>query len=506
MTFSFFIACFDPQDGVYLFSINLESRKLHQELSFLKWKFCIKSLKLFSMQKRDWVFFFIVFLLGFLVFTMKSFADDFGITPSERCDGLWQTSVPLSSTAKVDSILLREEWIRTYANSLRRFEKGEYILVHFHRKNFDQGRGDQKNYFYHEGYYYYWGTEIHDQKVVHLISKEGRDQSIFVPVNDVELSPYPLEQDLTLRDSKADALFEKSLNALLKKARLEAEDSRFKLQILTDTRMDFHHLDHAFTLAQNFLKKAKSWGFSLGKIQILYKNEWVKNIPQMGPFVHRSRTDALSAFVIMQKMDAFEDLPYTDSVLLHELVHAIMGFTFQNSTLVRFRTLDEAFADFLSVHFLENAQSISSLRNLYSGISIDIPKGSKKLTWRSITRVRDLKAGRPHDNSVLYSRLLLKIREKMGSQFIDEILPGLLKKIVKLEKTKSWKNFSYVNIPSTLGIEMMMFHFFLAALRWEMESHPRAKEALSFFQEKVQEMEADSDILQTSYQDLIKHQ
>lgn len=442
------------------------------------------------MQKRDWVFFFIVFILGFLVFTLQSFAED--LKPSAlSCDGLWPASSFASSTEDA-RILLREEWVRTYANSLRRFKKGDPVHVHFVRKT-------------SAGAYYYWGTEIQDQQVVHWISKTEKEKPYAVPTRDVVLNP------LLNKGQKAQSLFSRgysekkqTMNSLLRRSKLMAKDEKLNLEFYSDSQMDFHFFDHALILIQKFIKKSSQWGLVSSPIQVFFQSYPMEGVPKIGPLAFVNEATQNSSVILMQDFFPSKPLQFSDAILLHELVHTLFYSSYPWSLHSKFESVAEAFSDFLAVHFLNDVKGFIRFRNIHQGVAPFLSDDKQFLKWRSVTRVTDLKEGAGHHNSILYSRLLWKLRETMGADYIDKILPGFFK---KMDHAKFWipqSEYFQLRYHSSLAREVYLFHAFVAALRLEIEDHADAAKALSFLDEKIKELELDLSAVEVSYKIISK--
>ena len=436
------------------------------------------------MQKRDWVFFFIVFILGFLVFTLQSFAED--LKPSAlSCDGLWPASS--IATSKEDAqILLREEWVRTYAKSLQRFKKGDLVHAHFVRKAA-------------AGTYYYWGTAIQDQQVVHWISKTEKEKPYAVPVRDVVLNPLLNKKNVQSLFTRVYSDKKKIINLLLRRSKLMTKDENLKIEIYSDSHLDFNFLDHALLLIQQFIKKSSQWGLASSPIQVFFQSYPMEGVPKIGPLAFINEATQNSSVILMQDFFPSKPLQFSDAILLHELVHTLFYSSYPWSLHSKFESIAEAFSDFLAVHFLNDVNGFMRFRNIHQGVAPFLSDDKQFLKWRSVTRVTDLKEGAGHHNSILYSRLLWKLRETMGAEYIDKILPGFFKKV---DHAKFWipqSEHFQLRYHSSLAREVYLFHAFVAALRLEIEEHADAAKALSFLDEKNKDLELDPSALEVSY-------
>lgn len=106
-------------------------------------------------------------------------------------------------------------------------------------------------------------------------------------------------------------------------------------------------------------------------------------------------------------------------VHLHERAHSILFATYDpQSRLSTDLTIQEGFADFMAAHYL-NRSTPENLKPEFARNLADRSNGGRKLT-----SLADLN-GEPHHDGVFVSTLLWRIREAIGPEAMDRLLPTI---------------------------------------------------------------------------------
>jgi len=143
-------------------------------------------------------------------------------------------------------------------------------------------------------------------------------------------------------------------------------------------------------------------------------------------------------------------------VLFHERIHSLFSVASLKRIPQEFGILEEAFADFIPAHYLDDPvvgknilSSVSYIRNI-----------SQRDSWEaSITDdVFDIVELESHDASVILSNLLWKMRDELGANFIDRHLSELIQRTIlfyKNYKKLDTRHIVYKHHEITLGLQLL---------------------------------------------------
>jgi len=193
----------------------------------------------------------------------------------------------------------------------------------------------------------------------------------------------------------------------------------------------------------------------------------------------------------------------SETVLYHERVHAILYRTYSDKAFInRSNTFQEAFADFISANFSGSPQI--GLDATKKGVAIrDIEKRTTS-SKKKINNVSKITGHGYHNDSLLVSNLLWKIREKLGVEETSRQIKPIIDNLNSYDRS-----FATNESTSTLSkVEekrqrfLNDFVFFLATLKKMAQQNPTLKSLEDIADESIKELSLNSEQVEEVFHNL----
>ncbi|MBE8221305.1 MAG: hypothetical protein HAW60_01090 [Bdellovibrionales bacterium] len=190
----------------------------------------------------------------------------------------------------------------------------------------------------------------------------------------------------------------------------------------------------------SFDKTMMKMGFKKPSItRVIVNNSSASGPHSIGPPVINIWSPKLKTVIVMNPLFGNKAAVESESILYHERTHSLMHSTYTIPAYVNKSFMNEAIADFGAAHMLNNPQigKINKDNTPLRNIEERVARHEGDVNRR--TSLLDIRSGMNHENSMMISNILWKLRTTIGAEMMSNTFKPLLDNLNTYHK--SYENF-----------------------------------------------------------------